>query len=67
MELELRPALELATDLGQEGAVRIEPRDLVLVLVGQQLEVVAGDRLGERAAAERAQPRRARTRSTSRR
>src|SRR4051812_45890898 len=47
MELQLVVALELLAELLQEGAVGVEPGDLVLVLVGQQLEVVAGDSLGQ--------------------
>ena len=54
MQLDAVPALELALELPAEGAVRPEPRDLVLVLVGEQLEVVTRDRLGEAAASGRA-------------
>ena len=46
-------AVELGRDLPQERAVGVEPRDLVLVLVGHQLEQVARDRLGEPAFAGR--------------
>ena len=47
MEVQLVVALELVAELLQERAVGVEPSDLVLVLVGQQLEVVAGDRFGQ--------------------
>src|SRR3546814_16962299 len=40
-------ALELGVQFLQEIAVGIEPRDLVLVLVGHQLVGIARDRLGE--------------------
>ena len=46
-------AVELGRGLAQERAVGIEPRDLVFVLVGHQLEQVARDRLGEPAFARR--------------
>ena len=54
VDLELRPALELVREPRAELAVGVEARDLVLVLVGEQLEVVARDRLGQLAAARRA-------------
>ena len=47
MDLEPVPALELGGELPGEGSIRVEPRHLVLVLVGHELEEVAGDRLGE--------------------
>src|SRR5581483_4761449 len=50
--LELDRPLETLGDATREGAVRIEPRHLVLVLVGQQLEERAGDGFGERRRAE---------------
>src|SRR3546814_21093463 len=40
-----------SSDLAAELAIAVEPRHLVLVLVGQQLEIVAGDRLGQALAA----------------
>ena len=53
MELEAQLAVELGRGLAQERAVGVEPRHLVLVLVGHQLEQVARDRLGEPALARR--------------
>ena len=44
MELQAEVALELALEFPEERAVGVEARDLVLVLVGHQLEEVAGDR-----------------------
>src|SRR5262249_13842157 len=44
VELEPVRALELGLELARELAVRPQPRHLVLVLVGQELEVVAGHR-----------------------
>ena len=46
-------AAELVRHLLQERAVGVEPRDLVLVLVGHQLEQIARDGLGEPALARR--------------
>src|SRR5262249_59841499 len=51
VDLDRVVALELRGELALEVAVRVEARDLVLVLVGEELEVVTGDRLGERARA----------------
>ena len=48
--------LELRRHLGLEPAVGVEPGDLVLVLVGEQLVIGAGDRLGEALAARRLRP-----------
>src|SRR5690606_10336664 len=48
MEFELVVALELGFQLALEAAVRIEPRDLIFILIGHQLEGVAHDRIGER-------------------
>ena len=47
VEFQLVAALELLVELGLEGRVGIKPRHLVLVLVGQQLGVVARHRFGE--------------------
>ena len=47
MNLEPLPALELAAELLLEGPVGPQPRHLVLVLVGQELVVVARHGLGE--------------------
>jgi hypothetical protein len=55
-------ALEAGVEAGAEGRVGEQPGDFVLVLVGQQLEVVAGHRVGEGLAAQRASA--ARTRAT---
>ena len=46
-------AAELVRHLLQEIAVGVEPRHLVLVLVGHQLEQIARDRFGEAALAGR--------------
>ena len=48
--------LELRLHLGPEAAVGIEPGDLVLVLVGEQLVIGAGDRLAEPLAARSPRP-----------
>ncbi len=48
VELQLVVALELRLELLAEFRLAVEPRHLVLVLVGQELEVVAGDGLGQR-------------------
>ena len=55
-EAEPRRTLELRLHLALEAAVGIEPGDLVLVLVGEQLVVGAGDRLAEPLAARRPRP-----------
>ncbi len=49
-EVELQPvvALELRLELLAEFRLAVQPRHLVLVLVGEELEVVAGDGLGQR-------------------
>ena len=52
MELEAQIiAVEFVLDLLEERAVGIEPRHLVLVLVGHQLEQIARDRIGKPALA----------------
>jgi hypothetical protein len=43
MEAEPAPSLELALQPLQKLAVAVEPGDLVFVLVGQELEIIAGD------------------------
>ncbi len=48
MELQPVVALELRLELLAEFRLAVEACDLVLVLVGQELEVVAGDGLGQR-------------------
>lgn len=47
MELVAQIALEGGRDLFREGAVSVEPRDLVFVLDREQLEIIARDGLGE--------------------
>ena len=47
MELQLVVALELPLEPGLEGGVGVQARHLVLVLVGEQLGVVARDRFGQ--------------------
>src|SRR5579883_423357 len=47
MEFEGEVAFELLMKLLQERAIGVEPRDLVLVLIGHQLEEVARDRLSK--------------------
>ncbi|MDC6641755.1 hypothetical protein OEZ79_26695, partial [Leclercia adecarboxylata] len=47
MELQLVVALELRLELLAEFRLTVEARYPVLILVGQELEVVAGDGLGQ--------------------
>ena len=47
MEFEADAAFEFFAELGGKGAIRIEPRHLVFVLVCHQLEEVFGHRFGE--------------------
>jgi hypothetical protein len=47
-------AIEGLSHLARECAVAVEPRDLVLVLVGRQLEQIGRNRLGEPTLAGRA-------------
>ncbi|KAF1853937.1 hypothetical protein Lal_00005148 [Lupinus albus] len=51
VEGQLPVALEHALDILDEAAVGVEAGHLILVLVGHQLEVGAGDRLGQRGGA----------------
>ena len=53
---EPHPPLELRLHLPAEAPVGVEPGNLVLVLVGEQLVIGAGDRLAEAFAARRSRP-----------
>jgi hypothetical protein len=50
VEFELVASLEHRFDLPGERRIGVQARDFVFVLVGEELEVVARDRLGERGA-----------------
>ncbi len=48
MELQFIPWLELIADFRQEIRFRMQPGNFVLVLIGEQFEIVAGDRQCQR-------------------
>src|SRR5690606_26752511 len=48
VKLQLEIVSEVLAQTFQEPRLRVQARDFVLVLVCEQLEVAAGDRLGER-------------------
>lgn len=50
MEIQLPVTLELGLQLGEERRVRLQPRDLVFVLVGHQFVKVARHGFGQRLA-----------------
>ena len=56
LPVEARVGAEALLEAGALGGQQVQPRDLVLVLVGHQLEQVAGDRVGDRRAAAAAAP-----------